>query len=153
MLTIYRLSTKLKRQSFNLCSKLSKLVMSRETHVNGVVQQLSMNGQAGGDEPEQVRNKYCDYVKFLELVGNLKVSEQWFSVQFSLFSNISWVKGKLSLWIMKIFWIVVIAYVIVLQNLIALPNWPLQYIISNLEMIHTSRTAVTRGWLNHMIIF
>ncbi|XP_038113150.1 5'-deoxynucleotidase HDDC2 [Culex quinquefasciatus] len=72
MLTIYRLSTKLKRQSFNLCSKLSKLVMSRETHVNGVVQQLSMNGQAGGDEPEQVRNKYGDYVKFLELVGNLK---------------------------------------------------------------------------------
>lgn len=76
MLTIYRLSTKLKKQSFNLCSKLSKLVMSRETHVNGVVQQLSMNGQAGCDEPEQVRNKYGDYVKFLELVGNLKVSEQ-----------------------------------------------------------------------------
>lgn len=70
MLTIYRLSTKLKKQSFNLCSKLSKLVMSRETHVNGVVQQLSMNGQAG--EPDQVRNKYGDYVKFLELVGNLK---------------------------------------------------------------------------------
>ncbi|KAL1399527.1 hypothetical protein pipiens_008149 [Culex pipiens pipiens] len=46
--------------------------MSRETHVNGVVQQLSMNGQAGCDEPEQVRNKYGDYVKFLELVGNLK---------------------------------------------------------------------------------
>lgn len=72
MLTIYRLSTKLKKQSFDLCSKLSKLVMSRETHVNGVVQQLSMNGQAGGDEPDQVRNKYGDYVKFLELVGNLK---------------------------------------------------------------------------------
>lgn len=70
MLTIYRLSTKLKKQSFNLCFKLSKLVMSRETHVSGVVQQLSMNGQAG--EPDQVRNKYGDYVKFLELVGNLK---------------------------------------------------------------------------------
>ncbi|XP_053695876.1 5'-deoxynucleotidase HDDC2 [Sabethes cyaneus] len=68
MLTIYRLSTKLRRQSCMICSKLTKLVMSRETHVNGVEPVVN------GVEPEknEKSNKYSDYIKFLELVGNLK---------------------------------------------------------------------------------
>ncbi|XP_058455721.1 5'-deoxynucleotidase HDDC2 isoform X1 [Malaya genurostris] len=71
MLTIYRLSTKLKRQSFDLCSKLSKIVMSRETHINGKMELPSVNG-ISTTETEEKTSKYSDYVKFLELVGNLK---------------------------------------------------------------------------------
>ncbi|EAT36867.1 AAEL011081-PB [Aedes aegypti] len=73
MLTIYRLSTKLKKQSFDLCSKLSKLVASRETHVSvGMMHRVTVNGHSGASEEGGQRNKYSDYVKFLELVGNLK---------------------------------------------------------------------------------
>lgn len=71
MLTIYRLSTKLKKHSFDLCTKLSKLVTLRETHVSRVMHRPTMNGHVGNDETNQ-GNKYGDYVKFLELVGNLK---------------------------------------------------------------------------------
>ncbi|XP_062545221.1 5'-deoxynucleotidase HDDC2 [Armigeres subalbatus] len=73
MLTIYRLSTKLKKHSYDLCSKLSKLVALRETHVNGgVMHRVTLNGHSGTSEDGVQRNKYADYVKFLELVGNLK---------------------------------------------------------------------------------
>lgn len=72
MLTIYRLSTKLKKHSFDLCTKLSKLVTLRETHVSRVMHRATTNGHLGSDDANQ-GNKYGDYVKFLELVGNLKV--------------------------------------------------------------------------------
>lgn len=78
MLTIYRLSTKLKKQSFDLCTRLSKLVASRETHVSGgMMHRVTVNGHSAGSEEGGQRNKYSDYVKFLELVGNLKVRTEF----------------------------------------------------------------------------
>lgn len=72
MLTIYRLSTKLKKQSFILCSKVSKLVISRETHLSEIMQQFPTNEQPTRLNESDQSSKFSDYVKFLELVGNLK---------------------------------------------------------------------------------